>query len=174
MTITATLAIDTPTPADAAALDAMAEASWRDTFAHFYRPEDLAAFLDENFGEDGRLRRDLANPAITWAVVRADGAIVGYAKMVPPSLEQAGPADAQLAQLYVATDWHGRGVAQALMDWAMTTARARRAPALLLTVFEENHRAIAFYAKYGFVHVGDYAFPVGRQIDRDLVMRLAL
>lgn len=174
MTITATLTIDTPTSTDAAALDAMAEASWRETFAHFYKPEDLAAFLDENFGEDGRLRRDLANPAITWAVARADGAIVGYAKMVPPTLEQAQPTDAQLSQLYVATDWHGRGVAQALMDWAMTTARARRAPALLLTVFEENHRAIAFYAKYGFVHVGDYAFPVGRQIDRDLVMRLAL
>lgn len=174
MTITATLTIDTPTSTDAAALDAMAEASWRETFAHFYKPEDLAAFLDENFGEDGRLRRDLGNPAITWAVARADGAIVGYAKMVPPTLEQAQPTDAQLSQLYVATDWHGRGVAQALMDWAMTTARARRAPALLLTVFEENHRAIAFYAKYGFVHVGDYAFPVGRQIDRDLVMRLAL
>ena len=174
MTFTTALTLDTPTSADAAALDAMAEASWRDTFAQFYRPDDLAAFLDENFGEDGRLRRDLANPAITWAVARADGVIAGYAKMVPPSLEQAGPADAQLAQLYVATDWHGRGVAHALMDWAMSTARTRRAPALLLTVFEENHRAIRFYAKYGFVHVGDYAFPVGRQIDRDLVMRLPL
>lgn len=166
--------LDTPTPADAAALDAMAEASWRDTFAHFYKREDLATFLDESFGEDGRLRRDLGNPLIAWQVARIDGTIAGYAKMVPPSLEQAGPADAQLAQLYVATAWHGHGIAHALMDWAMATARARRAPALLLTVFEENHRAIAFYGKYGFVHVGDYAFPVGRQIDRDLVMRLAL
>ncbi len=166
--------LDTPTPADATALDAMAEASWRDTFTHFYKPEDLASFLDENFGPEGRLLRDLANPLITWQVARVDGAIAGYAKMVPPTLEQASTADAQLAQLYVATRWHGHGIAHALMDWAMTTARARRAPALLLTVFEENHRAIAFYAKYGFVHVGDYAFPVGRQIDRDLVMRLAL
>ncbi|UUX98367.1 GNAT family N-acetyltransferase [Sphingomonas sp. J315] len=172
--MSAVLTIDTPTPADAIALDAMAEASWRDTFAHFYKPEDLAAFLDESFGPEGRLIRDLANPAITWAIARLDGTIAGYAKMVPPTLEQAQPTDAQLSQLYVATDWHGRGVAHALMDWAMATARARHAPALLLTVFEENHRAIAFYAKFGFVHVGDYAFPVGRQIDRDLVMRLAL
>ena len=44
--------------------------------------------------------------------------------------------------------------ASLLMDWAMATARARHAPALLLTVFEENPRAIAFYAKFGFVHVG--------------------
>lgn len=166
--------LGTPGPADAEALDTMAEQSWRDTFARFYKPEDLAFFLDESFGPEGRLRRDLANPLMSWQVARAEGAITGYAKMVPPSLDQAGPADAQLSQLYVATDWHGRGIARALMDWALATARARRAPALLLTVFEENHRAIAFYAKYGFVHVGDYAFPVGRQIDRDLVMRLAL
>lgn len=168
------IALTTPTPADAAELDAMAEASWRDTFAHFYRAEDLNAFLTEQFGPDGRLRADLADPAIRWQVARADGAIAGYAKMVPPTLEQATPADAQLGQLYVATAWHGRGVAQALMDWSIATARARNAPALLLTVFEENHRAIRFYQRYGFVHVGDYAFPVGRQIDRDLVMRLAL
>ncbi|MCR5869935.1 GNAT family N-acetyltransferase [Sphingomonas sp. J344] len=100
----------------------MAEASWRDTFAHFYKPEDLAAFLDESFGPEGRLIRDLANPAITWAIARLDGTIAGYAKMVPPTLEQAQPTDAQLSQLYVATDWHGRGVAHALMDWAMATA----------------------------------------------------
>ncbi|MFL9840751.1 GNAT family N-acetyltransferase [Sphingomonas sp. ST-64] len=174
MAVTTDIRLDTPTPADAAALDAMAEASWRDTFARFYKPEDLDAFIDENFGADGRLTRDLANPAIVWQVARAGDAIVGYAKMVTPTLEQAHPTDAQLSQLYIASDWHGRGAAQALMDWSIAHARSRGAPALLLTVFEENHRAIAFYGKYGFVHVGDYAFPVGRQIDRDLVMRLAL
>ncbi|MBX3593428.1 GNAT family N-acetyltransferase [Sphingomonas sp.] len=166
--------LDAPTPADAAALDAMALASWHDTFAQFYHPDDLAAFLDQAFGEQGALRRGLHDPAITWQVARAGDEIVGYAKLTPPWLDQAGPDDAQLSQLYVATDWHGRGVAPALMEWALATARARRAPALLLTVFEKNARAIRFYDRYGFDHVGDYAFPVGRQIDRDLIMRLAL
>lgn len=168
------ITLDTPTLADAAELDAMALTSWRDTFEHFYRPDDLAAFIAQSFGPDGWLRQDLANPLVHWQVARADGAIVGFVKRVPPSLEQATPADAQIGQLYVATDWHGKGVAQALMDHAIATARADDAPALLLTVFEENHRAIRFYRRYGFVHVGDYDFPVGKQIDRDLVMRLAL
>ncbi|MEG3182262.1 GNAT family N-acetyltransferase [Sphingomonas sp. LT1P40] len=168
------ISYDTPILADAEELDAMALASWRDTFAHFYQPDDLAAFLAQSFGPDGWLRRDLANPAVRWQVARADGAIVGFLKLVPPNLEQATPADVQVGQLYVATDWHGKGIAQALMDHAIATARAERAPAILLTVFEENARAIRFYQRYGFVHVGDYAFPVGKQIDRDLVMRLAL
>jgi ribosomal protein S18 acetylase RimI-like enzyme len=164
----------TPTHADADALDAMARASWSDTFAHLYVPEDLNAYLASAYGPDGALRRDLADPAIAWQVAREGDAILGYAKMSPPWLEQADPNDAQLSQLYVATSQHGRGVAQALMDWTLATARAQGAPAMLLTVFEKNDRAIAFYAKYGFVHVGDYDFPVGKQIDRDLVMRLAL
>jgi diamine N-acetyltransferase len=165
---------DTPTLADADALDAMARETWARTFAHGYAPADLEAYLTQAYGPTGRLRTDLADPAITWRVARADGDIIGYAKLSPPWLDQAGPGDVQLSQLYVAYGWHGRGVAQALMEWTFATARARHAPALLLTVFEDNHRAIAFYAKYGFVHIGDYAFPVGDQIDRDLIMRLAL
>jgi len=41
-------------------------------------------------------------------------------------------------------------------------------------VWENNHRARRFYEKLGFVHIGDYGFPVGDQIDTDHIMRLAL
>lgn len=165
---------DTPTLADADALDAMAQETWTRTFGHGYTPADLEAYLTQAFGRTGRLRAHLADPAVTWQVARTQGRIIGYAKLVPPWLEEAGPDDAQLGQLYIAYDWHGRGVAQTLMDWSIATARAQGAPALLLTVFEENARAIAFYAKYGFVHIGDYPFPVGDKIDRDLIMKLNL
>jgi GNAT superfamily N-acetyltransferase len=165
---------DAPTLADAEALDAMAVQSWDETFAHFYRPSDLAAFKAQAFGPDGWLRRDLSNPDVRWHVARADGAIIGFIKLMPPYIEGAGPDDTMIGQLYILSAWHGRGVAQALMQWAIDTARAVGSPAVLLTVFEENHRAIAFYAKYGFVHIGDYGFPVGEQIDRDLILRLEL
>ena len=165
---------DTPTLQDGDALDAMAQESWRRTFAHGYDPADLQAYLAEAYGPTGKLRAHLADPAVTWQVARAEGRIVGYAKLVPPWLEEAGPDEAQLGQLYVDYDWHGQGIAQALMDWSIATARAGGAHAMLLTVFEENARAIAFYAKYGFVHIGDYPFPVGDKIDRDLIMKLDL
>lgn len=169
-----TIAYDAPTLADADALDAMAQETWTRTFGHGYAPADLEAYLTQAYGPTGRLRAHLADPAVTWQVARAGDQIIGYAKLVPPWLDEAGPQDAQLGQLYVAYDWHGKGIAQALMDWSIAAARARNAPALLLTVFEENKRAIAFYARYGFVHIGDYPFPVGSKIDRDLIMKLDL
>lgn len=163
-----------PTPAQAQSLDAMARRIWEETFAHGYQQADLDAYLAHAYGPTGRLIADLSNPAFEWRIAYWQGEPVGYAKLTPPWLEQADPDDLQLSQLYVARDWHGRGIAHALMDWTLATARARHAAALLLTVFENNHRAIAFYGKYGFTHIGDYDFPVGRKIDRDLIMRLAL
>ena len=38
-------------PADGAELAAMARQSFTETFGTLYRPEDLAAFLEQTFGE---------------------------------------------------------------------------------------------------------------------------
>jgi ribosomal protein S18 acetylase RimI-like enzyme len=77
-------------------------------------------------------------------------------------------------QLYVRPEYHGAGIAQALMDWAMDEARNRGAQALYLTVFIENDRARRFYDRYGFEAVGRYDFMVGNQADEDIIMRKEL
>jgi len=164
------------TPADWAALDGMAQASWLETFGHSCSAEDLALYLGQAFGPAGQLRRDLSDPESRFRVALDGDVIAGFAKLTPASLDEveSGPGDRQLAQLYVLSLWQGTGVAASLMDWAIATARADGAQALFLTVWEENARALRFYARYGFVHVGDHDFPVGNQIDRDLIMRLTL
>lgn len=163
------------TAADAAPLDTMARAIWWETFAHGSSPEDATAYCATAYGADGKLIHDLVTGAARFHVaVTEDGAIVGYAKINAPWLPDAEPKAMQLSQLYVASDWHGKGIAQALMDWTVAEARKAHAPALLLTVWEENARAKRFYQKLGFVHIGDYAFPVGQQVDTDNIMRLAL
>lgn len=162
------------TPDDATELDTMARAIWWETFAHGSSAEDAQAYCATAYGPQGKLIADLTSGAARFRVATADGAIVGYAKINPPWLPDAEPGAVQLSQLYVASSWHGRGVAQSLMDWAIERAREEGAGALLLTVWEENARARRFYEKLGFVHIGDYAFPVGQQIDTDNIMRLAL
>jgi GNAT superfamily N-acetyltransferase len=163
-------------PSDGAALDAMARQIWFETFGHSAPAADIAAYLDKAYGPEGALLRDLADPAIHFHLATEGDRIVGYAKLTDPwVVEAANVADAlQLSQLYVVADRHGRGIAQGLMDWTIATARTRGAAALFLTVWEENARARKFYERYGFVHVGDYAFHVGAQVDRDEVMRLGL
>ncbi|MGN6817610.1 MAG: GNAT family N-acetyltransferase [Sphingomonas sp.] len=162
------------TAADGIALDAMAQAIWIETFAHGVSAQDAATYLAEAYGPTGKLIADLASGAARFRLALAGDRVVGYAKLNPPWLPDAEPGAMQLSQIYVTGDQHGAGVGKALLDWTIATAREAGATALLLTVWEENHRAAAFYRKHGFEHVGDYAFAVGNQVDTDHIMRLAL
>jgi len=164
------------TPQDGPALDAMARRIWVETFEHSAPAADIALYLEGAYGPGGRLIRDLADPAHHFRLACAGDAIAGYSKLSPVWLDDAAisPGALQLSQLYVASGWHGSGIAQALMAWTIATARGRGASALVLTVWEENPRARAFYDRHGFVHIGDYAFQTGTQIDHDLIMQLSL
>jgi ribosomal protein S18 acetylase RimI-like enzyme len=164
------------TPADGLLLDAMARKVWLETFGRSAPASDIALYLEKAYGPKGALIRSLSDPDQHVRIACADAAMIGYVKLSPRWLDDSAilPGALQLSQLYVAADWHGRGVAQALIDWTIAEARRRAATALVLTVWEENFRALRFYVRNGFVHIGDYAFPTGTQIDRDLIMQLAL
>jgi GNAT superfamily N-acetyltransferase len=160
-------------PDDAPAIDALFRQSFTDTFAHLYDPKDLAAFFMD-FTE-AAWRSEIADPDFAFRLAEEDGALAGYAKLSSVSLPVAlsGPA-VELRQLYVLKRWHGAGIAQALMEWALARARARGAETLYLSVFTENHRAKSFYARRGFEEVGPYIFMVGNHADQDVIMRLKL
>lgn len=161
-------------PDDGEALATMARTAFAETFGTLYKPADLAAFLDEAFGPNG-LPTQIGDPAFTIRVATEGEAIIGFAKIGPVAFPGDWPEQAvELYQLYVLSSHLGAGIGPALMDWAIEAARARGASDLMLSVYVDNHRAKAFYKRYGFVDVGRYDFPVGDTIDEDRIMRLAL
>ena len=161
---------------DAPALSRLGEATFRETFEADNAPEDMARYLAEAFNPE-RQAAEIDDPA--GAVLLAehftnsdDAAMIGYAHVVRgPAPDCVRGSDAvELKRLYVARGWHGRGVAQALMDGAIEAARALGARTLWLGVWERNARALAFYGKYGFVRVGDHTFTLGTDAQTDWVM----
>jgi ribosomal protein S18 acetylase RimI-like enzyme len=160
-------------PDDAAALADLHRRSFVETFGHLYRPEDLAAFL-EQLSEEG-FRQELSDGKHRIRFAESDGAPVAFVKLGPITLpvEPARPA-LEFRQLYVLKAWQGAGVAQALSEWAIGLARRLGAEELYLSVFTENHRAKAFYRRYGFTYVGPYKFMVGEQADEDEIWKLIL
>jgi len=161
------------TVADAAALARIFDASFCDTFAHLYHPEDLESLLS-SFGI-ADWERELEDKDFAIRIAEAGGVPVGYLKLGPLKLpvEPGGPA-LLLDQLYIVKEHHGTGIAHALMDWAIDEARARGAEELYLTVYIDNHRARRFYDRYGFEAVGRYDFMVGNHADEDVIMRKVL
>lgn len=158
---------------DAALLADLGRRTFVETFGHLYKPEDLAAFLENH--TPAKWAAELADPAFAVRLAEEDGQAAGYAKLGPPSLpfEPRGPC-IELRQFYVLKPWHGRGVSQALMAWALDEARVRGAAEIYLSVFVDNHRARRFYERYGFEFIQTYAFIVGSHADEDHILRLRL
>ena len=158
---------------DAPALSRLGAVTFRDTFEGQNTPDDMARYLAEAFTPEQQAA-EIADP--TGAVLLAehlgdagDAELVGYAHLASGEVPEAvrGSAPLELKRLYVARAWHGRRVAQALMDAAIEAARARKAQTLWLGVWERNPRAVAFYAKYGFVRVGEHTFVLGGDAQTD-------
>lgn len=161
------------TQADAAALAALGRATFVDTFGHLYAPDDLALFLANH--DVATWTAELADPAYAVRLGTVAGNPVAYAKLGPPKFSIAINAGAiELKQFYVHADHHGRGVAAAMIDWALAEARRRGAGDLYLSVFTDNSRARRFYARHGFIDVGAHKFMVGNHADEDIIMQRTL
>ncbi len=85
-----------------------------------------------------------------------------------PGVPGGRPVELQRIYLLRAAQGSGRGAA--LMAEAVEMARAWGADVLWLGVWENNHKALAFYARHGFREVGEHLFQVGSQTDRDLIL----
>ena len=161
------------TVADLPAIDRVFRRSFCDTFAHLYRPEDLAAFIAQFTPE--AWAEEFADPHYRFRVAEVAGEVVGYVKLGPSALPVETTKRAiELRQIYVLNEHHGSGLAKALSEWAIDEARGQGFEELYLTVYVDNHRARRFYDRYGFEPVGRYDFMVGEHADEDIIMRKTL
>jgi diamine N-acetyltransferase len=161
---------------DATPLAELAARTFQETFAADSRPEDMALHLARAYGTPQQ-QKELLDPDITTLLVEVDLELAGYAQLrsgvVPECV--TGESPIELWRFYVAQSWHGRGIAQALMQRVELEAARRGGRTLWLGVWEHNARAKAFYGKNGFVDAGSHVFVVGTdaQTDRILVRQLS-
>ncbi len=162
--------------ADARALALLAERTFRDAFDAHTAPADMAMFCAVAYSE-ARQAAEIADPLVeTWLVNDAAGAPIAFVQLRSGGTDASPSADTpvELWRLYVSREWHGRGVAHAMMALVFDRARAHGADSVWLGVWEHNERAKAFYAKCGFTVYGEHAFVLGTDRQRDLLMRAAV
>jgi diamine N-acetyltransferase len=159
-------------PGDAEALAAIGAATFTETFAHLYPPEDLAAFLAQAYSV-ARARADLANPAKAAWLVEADGRAVGHALAGPCKLPhpEVTPTCGELERLYLLAGRQGGGVGSRLLAQALAWLEKDGPRRLWIGVWSQNDGAQRLYARHGFEVVGAYDFIVGQTRDHELIMR---
>ena len=140
----------------------------------------LSDYVAQSFAVT-RVAQTLEDPASTiLVVVSGHSSWIAYAELhqgAPTTVitrPLPGAAPMEIVRFYVDQPWHGRGVAQYLMNACEEQARAQGCDALWLQAWQEADRALRFYKKVGFGVYGTAVFTFGARADGDLILSRAL
>ena len=159
-------------PGDAEQLASIAESTFRATFASANTQADIDLHCSRSYSAKTQLREIESADTVTLVAADDDDSFAGYAQLrwrSTPSCVHDKDAG-EIHRLYVASEWHGRGLAQELMAACIAEALRRKSQHVWLGVWERNPRAIAFYRKLGFVGIGEHIFQLGSDQQRDIIM----
>lgn len=167
-------------PDEAAAVAELAAATFPLACPADMGEADIEDYIDGHLTES-HFAAHLADPDADVLVCDDGGMLLGYALVfhgaaTEPSPEFGVTAESAsfLSKCYVRPAAHGSGVAKRLLDAAAASAAARGSQAMWLNVNYENFRAMRFYEKHGWRHVGFTEFKVGQRVHRDPVYEIRL
>jgi GNAT superfamily N-acetyltransferase len=157
---------------DAEALAAFMTRNFLAAYGDCSTPANVAATVAEHYGVEAQ-RRQLADAARINLVAELEGRIAGHAQLhvgsaTPP--EVAPLPGVEIARFYVDLDYHGQGIAQAMMAQSRRLAAARGGASLWLSCWQQQAQAIRFYEKEGFRIAGTLVFKVGDDPKDDWLM----
>ena len=131
---------------DADALALLGSATFLATFAFDHPGQPLIEHLRTEHSPE-YYANALAQPGVDIVMGETPlGAPIGYAMITPPShpdLQQDG--DIELKRIYLLGPWQGGGNGRQLLEQAFAIAAERDAKRMLLAVYENNEKAVAFY-----------------------------
>jgi ribosomal protein S18 acetylase RimI-like enzyme len=136
----------------------------------------MAVYIADAFNVP-QIASELSDPDNAFFLAWIGGELTGYVKLrrsdrhpdaLPECVSAARPME--LCRCYVARAWHGRGIADALMTEAFAEAQIQGCDLMWLGVYEENVRAVRFYARWGFRDIGTHIFQFATEAQIDRVM----
>lgn len=151
-----------PLTDDAPALARLAAELFIQTWRENVDAGTLADYVSHAFSET-RIRADLAADASAWRVASTFDGLCGYVRWHwrGPRPEGVPESAACLDRIYVAPNFQGKGVADALVGLCLDDLTRRGFTNVYLAHFPPNVRAGRYYARRGFVDVGGFDYSLG-------------
>lgn len=146
-----------------------------ETFAAVNTPENMANYLEESFNTN-QLTTELNNPDSQFYLAILENEVIGYLKINfgKAQTESINDNALEIHRIYVLQQFHGKKIGQLFVDKVLEIVNEYPAEYIWLGVWEENHRAIAFYTKNGFAEFDKHIFTLGDDVQTDLLMKLQL
>ena len=156
-------------------LQEIGRATFLHTFSSTDTEENMEIYLDHAFSAE-KLTAELENPNSEFYFATQNEVVIGYLKVnfgaAQTEIQDANSVE--IERIYVLQDYHGKQVGQLLFEKAMAIAKQKKVDFIWLGVWEENHRALRFYTKNGFVAFDSHIFLMGDEAQTDIMMKLEL
>ncbi len=160
---------------DAALIADISRQTFYETFAPLNEKEHMDKFMNEQFTKEA-LMKEVGDPDNIFLLAYEGNELVGYVRLrennCPPELNNANVIE--IARLYATTNSIGKGVGKALMQECIKTAVKKAKELIWLGVWQDNHRAIDFYKKWGFEIFATHVFMLGDDPQTDWLMKKAV
>ena len=144
-----------------------------ETFAEVNTTENMEHYVRENFNSE-QVSSEIRNPDSAFYLATLDSETIGYLKLNFGNAQNeiVHKEAIEIHRIYVSKAFLGKKAGQLLLDEAVKIAKNKGVHSIWLGVWEENHRAIQFYAKNGFVEFDKHIFTLGDEQQTDLLMQL--
>jgi ribosomal protein S18 acetylase RimI-like enzyme len=161
------------TLSDLVTIQNISKQSFTETFAAINTPENMEKYLQESFNTT-QLTTEINNPESPFYIAFWNTEPVGYLKLNlgNAQTEVVEGTTLEIQRIYVLQAFHGKRIGQLLLDEAIKIAQQIPVNYIWLGVWEENHRALQFYTKNGFVTFDKHLFILGDDQQTDLLMKL--
>jgi ribosomal protein S18 acetylase RimI-like enzyme len=149
--------------------------TFQETFSESNDEENMTKYLDEKFSSD-KLTEELNNNDSEFYFATLENNVIGYLKVNfgESQTELQDDKALEIERIYVSKEFHGKKVGQILYEKAIQIAKNKNVDYVWLGVWEENHRALSFYKKNGFVEFDKHIFKLGNDEQTDIMMKLKL
>jgi ribosomal protein S18 acetylase RimI-like enzyme len=157
------------------AIQHISKQTFIETFSAVNTPENMEEYVLQNFNTE-QLSLEINNPNSLFYLAFWNNEPLGYLKLNfgNAQTENTKEQALEIQRIYVLKEFHGKKIGQLLLDEAIKVAQQMAFNSIWLGVWEENHNAIGFYTKNGFITFDKHLFILGDDQQTDLLMKLEI
>ncbi|CAM1370368.1 GNAT family N-acetyltransferase [Tenacibaculum xiamenense] len=137
--------------------------TYSESHGHFIEnKQDLFDYNSMAFSIE-RTSKDLADTNNLYFILYYNSFPAGYAKIVLNAKNENVDSNncCRLERIYILNEFLSLKLGQKTLDVMLKKAKELNFDTIWLTTYIKNYRAIKFYQKNEFLHVGNYSFRVG-------------
>jgi ribosomal protein S18 acetylase RimI-like enzyme len=170
-----TIEIRKATGSDLETIQKISIQTFTETFAAVNTTENIADYIKNSLNTE-QLTAELNNANSQFYIAYSNDEVVGYLKINfgDAQTESINENALEVQRIYVLQNFHGKNIGQLLLDEVKKIAKNTDVDSVWLGVWEENHRALRFYTKNGFVVFDKHVFIMGNDEQTDLLMRFEI